>query len=117
MSTKNDGFKWIDKWRLDSVSQRTILWYDTTSINQIKRKQKKVFRNPIIQAREMALMMEMEELSRAELARKLGFSRARVTQMLNLLRLPEKLISEIEAMGDNWERRLMTERMLRDWHT
>jgi len=62
-------------------------------------------------------MMEMEELSRADLARKLGLSRARVTQMLNLLGLPEKLITEIEEMGDNWERRLMTERILRDWHT
>jgi ParB-like chromosome segregation protein Spo0J len=65
----------------------------------------------------MTLMMEMEELSRADLARKLGLFRARVTQMLNLLKLPEILISEIVAMGDNWERRLMTERMLRDWHT
>ena len=101
------------KWRLDSVSQRTILWFDTTSSNQIKRKPKKTFRNPIILAREMAIMMEMEELSRAELARKLGLSRARVTQMLNLLGLPEMLISEIEEMGDYWSRQLVTERQLR----
>ena len=76
------------KWRLASVSQRTILWYDTTSSNQIKRKPKKAFRNPIILAREMALMMEIEGLIRAELARKLGLSRARVTQMLNLFNQP-----------------------------
>ena len=101
------------KWRLDSVSQRTIIWYDTTSSNQIKRKPKKTFRNPIILAREMSLMMEMEELSRADLARKLGLSRARVTQMLNLLGLPEELISEIEEMGDNWSRQIVTERQLR----
>ncbi len=105
------------QWRLDSVSQRTILWYDTASNGLIKQRNKKTYRNPIILAREMSLMMEMEELSRADLARKLGLSRARVTQMLNLLKLSEKLISEIVAMGDNWERRLMTERMLRDWHT
>ena len=49
----------------------------------------------------------------AELARKLGISGARVTQMLNLLKLPEELKEEIEAMGDHWERRLVTERMLR----
>jgi len=36
----------------------------------------------------MTIMMEMEELSQADLARKLGLSRARVTQMLNLLGLP-----------------------------
>ena len=58
-------------------------------------------------------MMEMEELSRADLARKLGLSRARVTQMLNLIGLPEMLISEIEGMGDNWSRQLVTERQLR----
>ena len=58
-------------------------------------------------------MMEIEELSRADLARKLGLSRARVTQMLNLLGLPEMLISEIEEMGDYWSRQLITERQLR----
>ncbi len=57
--------------------------------------------------------MEMEELSRADLARKLGLSRARVTQMLNLLKLPDSLISEIEEMGDHWIRQLVTERQLR----
>ena len=57
--------------------------------------------------------MELNDLTRADLARKLGISRARVTQMLNLLKLPEDLKEEIEAMGDYWERRLVTERMLR----
>ncbi len=61
----------------------------------------------------MALMMEIEELSRADLARKLGYSRGRVTQMLNLLKLPEKLIAEIEEMGDLWKRQIVTERSLR----
>ncbi|MCK5117501.1 MAG: winged helix-turn-helix transcriptional regulator, partial [Candidatus Aegiribacteria sp.] len=67
----------------------------------------------IIQAREMYLMMKTGGLSQAELARKLGLSRARVTQMLNLLVLPEVLISEIEEMGDYWSRQLVTERKLR----
>ena len=57
--------------------------------------------------------MELEELSRADLARKLGLSRARVTQILNLLGLPEILIVEIEEMGDYWSRQLVTERQLR----
>ncbi|MCK5117516.1 MAG: hypothetical protein KAR44_13020 [Candidatus Aegiribacteria sp.] len=52
-------------------------------------------------------------MSRAELARKLGLSRARVTQILNLLKLPDSLISEIEEMGDYWDRQLVTERQLR----
>ena len=57
--------------------------------------------------------MELEDLSKADLARKLGISRARVTQMLNLLKLPEKLIREVEEMGDHWDRKLVSERQLR----
>ncbi len=57
--------------------------------------------------------MELEGLSRADLARRFGCSRARVTQKLNLLNLPRDLLLEIEAMGDYWERRLVTERKLR----
>jgi len=74
---------------------------------------KRTFRNPIIQAREVQIEMELHNLTRAQLARKLGISRARVTQMLNLLKLPTELIREVEKMGDHWERRLVTERMLR----
>ena len=61
--------------------------------------------------------MEREGLSQADLARKHGISRTRVNQWLSLLKLPGKEIRRILAMGDNWERRLITERMLRDWHT
>jgi len=57
--------------------------------------------------------MELEGLSRADLARRFGCSLARVTQRLNLLNLPRDLLLEIEAMGDYWERRLVTERGLR----
>ena len=74
---------------------------------------KKTFRNPIIQAKEMQLEMEYHNLTKAQLARKLGISRARVTQMLNLLKLPDELIRDVEEMGDNWEKRLVTERILR----
>ena len=59
--------------------------------------------------------MEYHNLTMAQLARKIGVSRSRVTQMLNLLKLPDELIQEVEAMGDHWERRLVTERMLRGW--
>ena len=55
-------------------------------------------------------------MSRADLARRSGCSRARVTQKLNLLNLPRDLLLEIEAMGGHWERRLVTERGLRN-HT
>ena len=58
-------------------------------------------------------MMKTGGLSQAELARKLDFSRARITQMLNLLKLPDELIVEVEEMGDYWKRQLVTERQLR----
>ncbi|MCK5036684.1 MAG: hypothetical protein KAS73_12395 [Candidatus Sabulitectum sp.] len=61
----------------------------------------------------MSLEMELNNLTKADLARKLGISRARVTQMLNLLKLPEELAEEVEGMGDYWDRRLVTERALR----
>lgn len=100
-------------WRLDRVSQRTVFWFNSTIDNKPIPKPKKTFRNPIIQAKEMKLEMELHEMTKADLSRKLNISRARVTQMLNLLKLPEKLIREVEEMGDNWDRRLVTERMLR----
>ncbi len=100
-------------WRLGRVSQRTFFWYDVTIGSTTKKKPKKTFRNPIIQAKEMRLEMDLHDMSKAQLARKLNITRARVTQMLNLLKLPEELKEEIEAMGDQWDRRLVTERMLR----
>lgn len=52
-------------------------------------------------------------INRAELARRLGVSRARVTQWLDLLELPGDVQRKAEAMGDNWSRQIMTERGLR----
>ena len=100
-------------WRLGRVSQRTFFWYDVSIGNTTKKKAKKTFRNPIMQAKQMKLEMELNNLTKALLARKLGISRARVTQILNLLKLPKELIREVEEMGDYWERRQVTERMLR----
>ena len=76
-------------WRLGRVSQRTFFWYDVTIGNTTKKKPKKTFRNPIIQAKEMQIEMEYHNLTKAQLARKLNISMARVTQMLNLLKLPD----------------------------
>lgn len=62
----------------------------------------------------MKLEMDLHDLSKAQLARKLNISRARATQMLNLLKLPEELLRVVEEMGDHWEGRLVTERILRE---
>jgi transcriptional regulator with XRE-family HTH domain len=57
--------------------------------------------------------MERDGISKAELARRHGLSRTRVHQWLSLRELPKIEIQRLKAMGDNWERRLITERVLR----
>jgi hypothetical protein len=83
------------------------------SVRHHNPKPTKVFRNPQLYARELRDRMQAEGINRAELARGLGVSRARVTQWLDLLEMPEAAIEDALAKGDNWEHRLVTERMLR----
>lgn len=107
------------EWCLDSRSTRTfsgpilelvfILPSQTTNT-----KNKKTYRNPIIYAQELQNEMRREGLTQAELARKLGISRARVNQWLSLLLLSEGEKKRIQAMGDNWDRRVVSERSLRE---
>jgi len=78
-----------------------------------QRDTRKTYRNPIIQAREIALEIQLKELTQGQMARKLGCSLSRVSQMLHLLKLPEEKQREIEALGDRWDRRVVTERGLR----
>jgi len=101
-------------WYANRVAQRTILWYTKEHDKPIiKQKPKKTFRNPIIRAREIALEIELKALTQGQMAKKLGCSLSRVSQMLHLLKLPEENQREIEALGDHWDRRVVTERGLR----
>ena len=52
-------------------------------------------------------------LNMANIAETRGFSRARVTQVMNLLRLPEKVRAAILALDDPKQVRSLTERKLR----
>ena len=74
---------------------------------------KRTYRNPLIYAMELAEEMRKEDLTQADLARKHGISRARVNQWLSLLKLPEREKRQILAMGDHWDRQVVTERELR----
>ena len=51
--------------------------------------------------------------SRADLARKLGRSRARVTQVLGLLELTPEVVEALAALGDPLPKPIVTERGLR----
>ncbi|MBN2585914.1 MAG: helix-turn-helix domain-containing protein [Candidatus Fermentibacteraceae bacterium] len=62
---------------------------------------------------ELADEMKKEGLTQTELARKYGISRARVNQWLSLLGLSDREKGRLQAMGDNWDRRVITERGLR----
>jgi hypothetical protein len=72
------------------------------------------YRNPIFLAQEWQKdLSEGKYSSRADLSSKMGVSRARVSQILNLLKLPEDIIDKAYAMGDPLPKPIVTERSFR----
>ena len=63
-------------------------------------------------ALEMKELMERGNISRAELKRRVRLSRARITQIMNLLKMSPEVIEMIKGLGDNFKRPLITERKL-----
>jgi len=59
------------------------------------------------------MIVSIKVKNQAELARKKGISRARVTQILNLLKLDPLIIEEIEKHGDSLKVNIIPERFLR----
>ena len=84
---------------------------------QVKKvRVKRTYRNPVFVAMEWQAMIDSGECeTRADLSRKLGVSRARVTQVLNLLNMDKRKLKAIVKMGDalSFSKRI-TERNLRD---
>jgi hypothetical protein len=75
---------------------------------------KRQYRNPIYLAREWRRALDNGEyMSLAALARHLKVSRARVTQVLNLLKLAPEAIDIISSLGDLLGSLIVTERGLR----
>jgi type IV secretory pathway protease TraF len=75
---------------------------------------KKQCRNPIYLAKEWRGALDRGEYSSpAVLARRLKVSRARVTQILNLLNLNPHAVQKICSLGDPMSSRLICERKLR----
>ena len=76
----------------------------------------RIYRNPIYLAREYKEMIDNGQVkNQAELAKLKGVSRARVTQILNLLKLDSSIIQELEKLGDPLKSRIITERILRPY--
>ena len=53
--------------------------------------------------------------NQSELAQLNGLSRARITQILDLLKLNSLIIQELEKLGDPLKLKIITERMLRPY--
>jgi hypothetical protein len=68
--------------------------------------------HPLNIAKQFQQQLETESVNKAELARRHGMSRARVTQIMNLLNLESRIKEEILNMSQP-EQRYFTERKLR----
>jgi len=77
------------------------------------RPESRKYRNPVIYAKELQDEMIQNSLSRKELADRHEVSSDRITQWLCLLKLPEEKQREVENLGDNWSKQVVTERELR----
>jgi hypothetical protein len=86
-------------------------------LNRSSRKRiapRRTYRNPIAVALEWQAMIDGGQVgSRAALARRLGVSRARVTQVLQLLTLAPTVIDAIVQLGDPLSEPVVSERSLR----
>ena len=75
---------------------------------------KRQYRNPIYLAREWRVLLDEGKCSSpAALSRYLQVSRARVTQIMNLLRLSPEVIEMISSLGDPIQGPVVTERKFR----
>ena len=72
------------------------------------------YRNPLIFARELHEEMLRHNLTRVQLGQRHGITSDRITQWLCLFKLPEEKQQEIEALGDHWDQRVVTEGRLRE---
>jgi len=80
----------------------------------LKSKPLRLYRNPIALAQEWQRRLVNGECSSlADLSRKLRVSRARVTQLLRLLRLTPEVLKAIASLGDPLPSPIVTERKLR----
>jgi hypothetical protein len=80
----------------------------------ISQQAPKLYRNPIILAREWHQTLGSGEPGTlAAFARRQGISRARVTQVLQLLKLAPDVLAYLVGLGDPLPSRIITERVLR----
>jgi len=99
------------------MTERTLVWDVFGCIFEAERRRIKpvwTFRNPIFLAQELAEAMKRGQFrTQSEFARTIGVSRARINQILRLLKLPPKIQESAIRTGDPLPSRKITERRLR----
>ena len=82
---------------------------------QIPDEPERVYTSPLQEARRYARILENDPSlkTRADLAREMGVSRARVTQIMNLLRLDSEVQERVLGLEDQRAVRFFSERRLR----
>ena len=111
------GFVCNTSWHAEGEYTRTFS--RTPKALRIRRsdtpiiKPKKIFRNPLVYGMELNDELVRDNLTRKQLAERHGITSDRVTQWLRLLKLPNKTKERVIALGDNWSRKIITERELR----
>lgn len=86
----------------------------TTFNHNLVKIGKRQYRNPVYLAKEWRELLDNGVYtSSADLARHLKVSRARVTQILNLLKLSPEVIEKISSLGDTIKSPFVSERRLR----
>jgi hypothetical protein len=79
-----------------------------------ERRVKRSYQNPVVLAQSWQKYLKEGEFRKpADLARRFRFSRARVTQILRLLKLDPYVVAALVALGDRLPKRLVTERAFR----
>lgn len=93
---------------------RAVFEFNDPRKNIRREKPYRAYRNPIYLAREwQALLNNGVYDCAADLARGMKTSRARVTQMLNILKLCPEVLEMLVSLGDPLPRPIVTERMIR----
>ena len=118
LSFSADSNPWFDKiqqWLPNWIIDRTftcVFFFEPKPPKEGKSPH--YYRNPICLAKDYKRMIDSEDVkNQSDLARKLGVSRVRISQVLSLLKLDVKIIEAVEKLGDPMPKRYISERKLR----
>jgi len=91
-------------WHRGNNGKIILTFFKPKSINQITD----VARKPSVFQRALNIqkLMHEKQWTQAEVARHLGYTRARICQILKILKIPKPLLEELQAEGSLTERRI-----------